>query len=83
MLPIVEEVLYPAMEDYELDLMIGGGPAARSIKLELKPFTLVGATTRAGLLTAPLRVPLETPLEVRDRKALLDEQVILEATELG
>ena len=55
MLPIVEEVLYPAMEDYELDLMIGEGPAARSIKLELKPFTLVGATTRAGLLTAPLR----------------------------
>ena len=55
MLPIVEEVLYPAMEDYELDLMIGEGPGARSIKLELKPFTLVGATTRAGLLTAPLR----------------------------
>jgi Holliday junction DNA helicase RuvB len=55
LLPIVEEVLYPAMEDYELDLMIGEGPAARSIKLELKPFTLVGATTRAGLLTAPLR----------------------------
>jgi holliday junction DNA helicase RuvB len=55
LMPIVEEVLYPAMEDYELDLMIGEGPAARSIKLELKPFTLVGATTRAGLLTAPLR----------------------------
>ena len=55
LLPIVEEVLYPAMEDYELDLMIGEGPGARSIKLELKPFTLVGATTRAGLLTAPLR----------------------------
>mgnify|MGYP003647567899 CR=1 FL=1 len=51
----VEEVLYPAMEDYQLDLMIGEGPAARSIKLDLPPFTLVGATTRAGLLTSPLR----------------------------
>ena len=53
--PMVEEVLYPAMEDYQLDIMIGEGPAARSIKLELPPFTLVGATTRAGLLTSPLR----------------------------
>jgi Holliday junction DNA helicase RuvB len=53
--PIVEEVLYPAMEDFQLDIMIGEGPAARSIKLNLKPFTLVGATTRAGLLTSPLR----------------------------
>jgi Holliday junction DNA helicase RuvB len=53
--PIVEEVLYPAMEDYQLDIMIGEGPAARSIKLALPPFTLVGATTRAGLLTSPLR----------------------------
>lgn len=53
--PVVEEVLYPAMEDYQLDIMIGEGPAARSIKLNLKPFTLVGATTRAGLLTSPLR----------------------------
>ena len=53
--PVVEEVLYPAMEDYQLDIMIGEGPAARSIKLDLPPFTLVGATTRAGLLTAPLR----------------------------
>jgi Holliday junction DNA helicase RuvB len=53
--PIVEEVLYPAMEDYQLDIMIGEGPAARSIKLSLPPFTLVGATTRAGLLTSPLR----------------------------
>ncbi|MFT6908243.1 MAG: Holliday junction DNA helicase RuvB [Oleiphilaceae bacterium] len=51
----VEEVLYPAMEDYQLDLMIGEGPAARSIKLDLPPFTLIGATTRAGLLTSPLR----------------------------
>jgi Holliday junction DNA helicase RuvB len=53
--PVVEEVLYPAMEDYQLDIMIGEGPAARSIKLNLPPFTLVGATTRAGLLTSPLR----------------------------
>ena len=53
--PAVEEILYPAMEDYQLDIMIGEGPAARSIKLDLPPFTLVGATTRAGLLTSPLR----------------------------
>ncbi len=53
--PVVEEILYPAMEDYQLDIMIGDGPAARSIKLDLPPFTLVGATTRAGLLTSPLR----------------------------
>ena len=53
--PVVEEVLYPAMEDYQLDIMIGEGPAARSIKLDVPPFTLVGATTRAGLLTSPLR----------------------------
>jgi len=53
--PLVEEVIYPAMEDYQLDIMIGEGPAARSIKLDIPPFTLVGATTRAGLLTSPLR----------------------------
>ncbi|MEJ7746873.1 MAG: Holliday junction branch migration DNA helicase RuvB [Luteimonas sp.] len=53
--PIVEEILYPAMEDFQIDIMIGDGPAARSIKLDLPPFTLIGATTRAGLLTAPLR----------------------------
>ncbi|OGI65301.1 MAG: Holliday junction DNA helicase RuvB, partial [Candidatus Muproteobacteria bacterium RBG_16_60_9] len=53
--PVVEEILYPAMEDYRLDIIIGDGPAARSIRLELPPFTLVGATTRAGLLTSPLR----------------------------
>ena len=53
--PVVEEVLYPAMEDFQIDLMIGEGPAARSIKLDLPPFTLIGATTRAGLLTGPLR----------------------------
>ena len=54
---VVEEILYPALEDFQLDIMIGEGPAARSIKLDLPPFTLVGATTRAGLLTSPLRGP--------------------------
>src|SRR5450755_3395701 len=53
--PVVEEVLYPALEDFQIDLMIGEGPAARSLKLDLPPFTLVGATTRAGMLTNPLR----------------------------
>jgi Holliday junction DNA helicase RuvB len=53
--PVIEEVLYPAMEDYQIDIMIGEGPAARSIKLDVPPFTLIGATTRAGLLTSPLR----------------------------
>ena len=53
--PVVEEILYPALEDYQIDIMIGEGPAARSIKLDLQPFTLVGATTRAGMLTNPLR----------------------------
>src|SRR6476661_10363908 len=52
---VVEEVLYPAMEDYQIDIMVGQGPAARSMKLPLKPFTLIGATTRSGLLTSPLR----------------------------
>ncbi len=55
MSPVIEEVLYPALEDYQIDIMIGEGPAARSIKLDLPPFTLVGATTRAGMLTSPLR----------------------------
>jgi len=55
MSPVIEEILYPAMEDYQLDIVIGEGPAARSIKLDLPPFTLIGATTRAGLLTSPLR----------------------------
>lgn len=53
--PVIEEILYPAMEDFQLDIMIGEGPSARSIKLDLPPFTLIGATTRAGLLTSPLR----------------------------
>ncbi|MBY5980989.1 Holliday junction branch migration DNA helicase RuvB [Ferrimonas balearica] len=62
--PVVEEVLYPAMEDYQLDIMIGEGPAARSIKLDLPPFTLIGATTRAGALTSPLRARFGIPLRL-------------------
>ena len=53
--PVVEEILYPALEDYQIDIMIGDGPGARSVKIDLPPFTLVGATTRAGMLTNPLR----------------------------
>ena len=60
--PVVEEVLYPAMEDFELDLIIGEGPAARSVKIDLPPFTLVGATTRSGLLTTPLRDRFGIPI---------------------
>ncbi len=63
--PAVEEVLYPAMEDFKLDIMIGEGPAARSIRLDLPPFTLVGATTRAGLLTQPLRERFGIPLRLQ------------------
>ncbi len=63
--PAIEEILYPAMEDYQLDLMIGEGPGARSVKLPLKQFTLVGATTRAGLLTTPLRDRFGIPLRLR------------------
>jgi len=66
--PVVEEILYPALEDYQIDIMIGEGPAARSIKLDLQPFTLVGATTRAGMLTNPLRdrVGIVSRLELYD-----------------
>ena len=62
--PAVEEILYPAMEDFQLDLIIGEGPAARSIRLDLQPFTLVGATTRSGLLTTPLRERFGIPLRL-------------------
>lgn len=74
--PAIEEILYPALEDYELDIMIGEGPAARSIKLSLPPFTLIGATTRAGLLTSPLRdrFGIVQRLEFYDRKQL--QQII-------
>jgi Holliday junction DNA helicase RuvB len=73
--PAVEEILYPAMEDFQLDLIIGEGPAARSIRLDLPPFTLVGATTRSGLLTTPLRerfgIPLRLELYQPDELALI------------
>jgi Holliday junction DNA helicase RuvB len=62
--PAVEEVLYPAMEDFQLDLIIGEGPAARSVRIDLQPFTLVGATTRAGLVTTPLRDRFGIPLRL-------------------
>jgi Holliday junction DNA helicase RuvB len=62
--PAVEEILYPAMEDYELDLVIGEGPAARSVKIALAPFTLVGATTRSGLITTPLRDRFGIPVRL-------------------
>src|SRR6201990_1187442 len=62
--PAVEEILYPAMEDFQLDLMIGEGPAARSVRIDLPPFTLIGATTRTGLLTTPLRDRFGIPLRL-------------------
>ncbi|MFQ5763446.1 MAG: Holliday junction branch migration DNA helicase RuvB [Rhodospirillales bacterium] len=62
--PVVEEILYPAMEDFQLDLIIGEGPAARSVRIDLKPFTLIGATTRSGLVTAPLRERFGIPMRV-------------------
>ena len=70
--PVIEEILYPAMEDYRLDIMIGEGPSARSVKLDLPPFTLIGATTRAGMLTNPLRdrFGLVARLEFYDQKEL-------------
>ena len=71
--PVVEEILYPALEDFQLDIMIGEGPAARSIKLDLPPFTLIGATTRAGLLTSPLR----------DRFGIVQRLEFYSAEELG
>ena len=63
-IPAVEEILYPAMEDFQLDLMIGAGPAARSVKIDLARFTLIGATTRAGLLTTPLRDRFGIPIRL-------------------
>ena len=86
--PVVEEILYPAMEDYQLDIMIGEGPGARSIKLDLPPFTLVGATTRAGLLTSPLRdrfgiVQRLEFYEVADLKHILQRSAGILAVELA
>src|SRR5690349_6349746 len=62
--PVIEEILYPAMEDFELDLIIGEGPSARSVKIGLQPFTLIGATTRTGLLTTPLRDRFGIPIRL-------------------
>lgn len=82
--PAVEEILYPAMEDFQLDLIIGEGPAARSVRIDLPPFTLVGATTRAGLLTTPLRDRFGIPLrlEFYDEDELL-EIITRQAKKLG
>ena len=80
--PAVEEILYPAMEDFQLDLVIGEGPAARSVRIDLPPFTLIGATTRSGLITNPLRERFGIPLRLLfyepdelDRKASCRERV--------
>lgn len=82
--PTIEEVLYPAMEDFEIDLLIGSGPAARSIRMELPPFTLVGATTRLGLLTTPLRDRFGIPLRLEFyTEAELQEIVTRSARLLG
>ncbi|ETX29857.1 Holliday junction branch migration DNA helicase RuvB [Roseivivax isoporae] len=82
--PAVEEVLYPAMEDYELDLVIGEGPAARTVRIELQPFTLVGATTRLGLLTTPLRDRFGIPTRLNFYTVEeLDAIVTRNATKLG
>ncbi len=80
--PAIEEILYPAMEDYHLDLMIGEGPAARSVRIDLPPFTLVGATTRSGLLTSPLRERFGIPLRlefypVADLKKIIERNARL------
>ena len=75
--PAVEEILYPALEDCQLDLMIGEGPAARSVRIDLPPFTLVGATTRAGLLTTPLRERFGIPLRLRILRAVRNWRVIV------
>ena len=74
--PAVEEILYPAMEDFELDLIIGEGPAARSIKIELKPFTLIGATTRTGLITTPLRDRFGIPIRLNYYNAAELRQIV-------
>src|SRR5437667_6319993 len=82
--PAIEEILYPAMEDFQLDLMIGEGPAARSVRIDLPPFTLVGATTRSGLMTRPLRERFGIPLRlVFYEPAELEEIVARGARVLG
>ena len=80
--PAIEEILYPAMEDYQLDIMIGEGPAARSLKLSLPPFTLVGATTRAGLLTSPLRDRFGIVQRLEFYKIIELKQILLRAAKI-
>lgn len=80
--PAIEEILYPAMEDYQLDIMIGEGPAARSLKLSLPPFTLVGATTRAGLLTSPLRDRFGIVQRLEFYKIIELKQILLRAANI-
>lgn len=75
--PVVEEILYPAMEDFQLDLIIGEGPAARSVRIELPPFTLVGATTRSGLITSPLRERFGIPMRLSFYSAEELEQIVI------
>ncbi len=80
--PVVEEVLYPAMEDFQLDLVIGEGPAARTVRIDLPPFTLVGATTRSGLITNPLRERFGIPIRLRFYEVAELEQIVTRAAGL-
>ena len=80
--PVVEEVLYPAMEDFQLDLVIGEGPAARTVRIDLPPFTLVGATTRSGLITNPLRERFGIPIRLRFYEVAELEQIVTRAARL-
>ncbi|MDP6829622.1 MAG: Holliday junction branch migration DNA helicase RuvB [Alphaproteobacteria bacterium] len=80
--PVVEEVLYPAMEDFQLDLVIGEGPAARTVRIDLPPFTLVGATTRSGLITTPLRERFGIPIRLRFYEVVELEQIVTRAAGL-
>jgi Holliday junction DNA helicase RuvB len=80
--PVVEEILYPAIEDYKLDLVIGEGPAARSVRIDLQPFTLIGATTRSGLITTPLRERFGIPLRLNFYKVEDLESIVRRAAKL-
>ena len=80
--PVVEEILYPALEDFELDLVIGEGPSARTVRIELQPFTLVGATTRLGLLTTPLRDRFGIPIRLQFYSVNELNQIILRGAQL-
>ncbi|HEY4635718.1 MAG TPA: Holliday junction branch migration DNA helicase RuvB, partial [Rhodospirillales bacterium] len=80
--PVVEEILYPALEDFQLDLIIGEGPAARSVRIDLRPFTLVGATTRSGLVTAPLRERFGIPMRVEFYSAAELERIVVRGAKI-